>query len=89
MSLHQSPYIYVVSKNVIEEQVGFSRFCIIKTELLECCIQVAEGIDGKIDSVEMRCSLEVNLGIRASPSVPFILNQVAWILSKTFIGIEK
>ena len=48
-----------------------------------------ENFDGKIDSVEMGCHQEINLGVSASSQACFNVNRVAWILNKTFIGISE
>ncbi len=54
--LCQSLCVYVVSKNVVLEQLGFRRLSLIETDILECCIEIAEDFDGKIDSVDRRHS---------------------------------
>jgi hypothetical protein len=50
--LGRGPCIYVVPKNVIEERLGFWSFSFLETDILECCIEVVEDFDGKIDSVQ-------------------------------------
>jgi hypothetical protein len=73
----------------MEEQLGFWRFSLLRTYILEWHKEIVEDFDGKIDSVEMGYSEEINLGISARSLLFFIVNRVTWILNKTYIGIYK